>query len=326
MEITERTEIKENTPEGWSRHPVWQYQKKDQGKAIVRRGYDTWTFADFDKGILVSTVSADIGIAGIHSISYMDYERKQAVSVNSLTRKISQLPRSSEEDSNITYFDSSLMVAMMKRGERRRLLITAPYLALPSGEEGFKADITLTHRAEDESLSSLASNGKGFMYKTRYVPLKTEGTIFRGDSIETISARSLGAVTWSRSRGTVSSKFSELTAFGSAGGRNFGIAVSGTSSLQNAILIDGRVIKISGCNFFFPHDYMSSSWHIEDSDEIISIDLNPVAFISQREKILSSKGEGIEIYGTITGTFKIDGTELRIEKSYGSVKMAALRS
>ena len=81
MEITERTEIKENTPEGWSRHPVWQYQKKDQGKAIVRRGYDTWTFADFDKGILVSTVSADIGIAGIQSISYMDYERAAALSV-----------------------------------------------------------------------------------------------------------------------------------------------------------------------------------------------------------------------------------------------------
>ena len=197
--------IDENSAEGWHKHPLWCIPSKDSGKPVSMRGADICTFSDKEKQMLVSITFADFGIASFHSISFADYKRNKAVSVRSFKRpstKASRLSDSAVSDCSLTYYDNDLTISILKRKEHRHILMTAPELMLPSGEQGFKADITLTEIPGDESLSALIRNKeKGYIYTTRYIPLSVSGTVFIGDRIEKLSKNSTAGFTWTRSKG-----------------------------------------------------------------------------------------------------------------------------
>ena len=329
-ETAERILIDENTAEGWSRHPVWEFTEREHSRNISRRGAEIYTFADMKKNMMVSATYADFGISGLHSITYVDFSLGKAVSAHSLKKnpgKISRLPASSEEDSSITYYDSEKTISMLKRGNRRRLLLTAPYLDLPSGEKGFKADITLHHASGEECFSSLIRHeNKGISYTTRYVPLMTEGMLFRGDKIEELSPGSIAGVTWSRSRGQGKNELIDISALGSDGENSWGIALSPSSELRNAVIINGTLCKLGPCTLTAPVNG-SGSWSIRDDEGRLMLEMIPAAELHYRETLRPLRGESIEIFGLFRGRLTRDnGSVFEFGETLGSLKRAIGRN
>ena len=324
--------IDETSAEGWYKHPLWCIPSKDSGKPVSMRGADICTFSDKEKQMLVSITFADFGIASFHSISFADYKRNKAVSVRSFKRpstKTSRLSDSAVSDCSLTYYDNDLTISILKRKEHRHILMTAPELMLPSGEQGFKADITLTEIPEDESLSALIRNKeKGYIYTTRYIPLSVSGTVFIGDRIEKLSKNSTAGFTWTRSKGLGTENILDIIAFdNNEDGTRWGLSLSEASELRNAIIINGQLFKLGKCLITRPDDGISEKWHIEDESHSLVLDMKPSSNLHYRENLQPFKGETSEIFGIFRGSFRMpDGRKLVINESYGSAKMAAKRN
>ena len=329
-EVTEITEINENTEEGWSRKPLWKFGAYDRKRKTQRRGCEIYAVGDFDRKIFFSSAYADFGITGLHSISFVDYARKKAVSCANLKRMTKDTTRfsSSESERNLIYYDSSMTMSMMDKGKLRRLLITTPYLDLPSEEKGFKADVSIHHKDEDESISSLLriNDEKGISYTTRFAPLEADGTIFIGDRIEKLSSNTIAAVTSIRNVGAARNSVLEATAFGYAENNTWALSLSPDNALLNSVIVDGKVHKIGKCSFSYPSDLSSSEWKIIDENGGLSITFIPFASIKAKEKLSISKNESEEVFGIFCGHISINDLNLDIEEGYGSIKKAAGRN
>ena len=326
-EVTERTEINDRTEEGWSRKPVWVTVDKEKGKQNQIKGCEIYSVADPEKKLMFSSVFADFGITGLHSITFVDYSRKKAVSIGGLKRQKKEASRfkTHATERNLTYYDSSITLSMLDREEIRRFLITAPSLELPQGEKGFKADVTIHHEEDEETMAALlkTNDGKGISCTTRFAPLSADGIIFIGDRIEKLSDRTLAAVSAIRNRGTARNEAMWIAAFGYAGTVKWSITFSPDSSLLNGVIVDKKLYKIGNCHFTYPRDLVSSAWEIADSDGMLSMHFEPFAAIKAREKIYPMHSESEEIFGTFSGRIKIRNLQLDITEGYGSVKKAA---
>ena len=307
--------------ESWSRHPIWEYQAKDHGRHVHQRGSDIYLITDIARKLSIRIAFADLGLIGMHSIAVIDYRRKQAAIEKTHSRPTAKtaLPSSSTCDSSLTYFDSSMTISLLKRGQRRRIIFAAPHLKLPSGETGIKADATLIHAEGDESLSTLVrrGDGKGFAYTTRYMPLKAEGTLFIGDRIEALSPGSLGAVTWLRGRGPVRTELVEAIASGSDDGIEWGLSLSGTNPLFNAVIVDGRLSRYGRCRIEGDGERIL----IEEESGRIKLEMTAEAATETKEDLRIFKGEILEVYGLMDGFIILDdGRRIDVHEACATVR------
>ena len=127
---------------GWARYPYWEYNRKKAGLRVALKEWDSYTITDEGKGFSFQIIYSDLGYSGIFSIAFFDHIRKKASEVHGIKlfpkqRTLSENPGA---DSAVTYADSSMTIAFVRKGLKHQILITAPYLMLPDGSTGFKAD------------------------------------------------------------------------------------------------------------------------------------------------------------------------------------------
>ena len=317
-------EINEQSHDEWSPCPIWIYRRKDSVRSIVQRGCDAYMFTDMEKKIAVRAVSADLGIASINSITVIDLSRGAAASERSVSRHRytdMHLPESPVDDSSFSFSCASMTLSAFKRGNRRRLLITAPFLHLPSGEEGFKADITMTAEEEDQCSASLLhpEGSRGFSYRVDYLPLRAEGTLFIGDTISGLSEGSLASMSWYRSSGTFrSQQILRASSFGCTDGRKWGFSVSSGNAKENAIIIDGKAYQIGEC-IFSQHD---GEWIIKSADGRFEAMMEASALEHTHGDMRLLKGECLDAFGLFSGYCRIpDGNTLGFSGAYGFARM-----
>ncbi len=318
-ETTERTIITESTQEGWSWHPVWEYERKEQGSSILRRSFDIVSCSDKSKELTVVAACMDLGLLSAYTISCIDWARKETVAVKSIERSKGKrnTSLSPAEDSSLTYFNQSMTISILRRGAKHRVLITAPSLALPSGEIGLKADITLHHSSSDECFSSLATEKerKSFTYITKYTPMKAEGVLFTGDSISRFSDESFGSVTWTRHRGNIKRRILEV----SVNTENQAVFISDSSDMHNAAFCNGTYIKLGHCEI----KRIAQSFVIDEENGMCHLTLTPVAQLRMREDLRPIKGEIVEIWAKAEGTIALNGQKSYITDAYSSIRIAA---
>ena len=320
--------ITESTEDGWRPYPAWEFPQRRDMRNIIRRGCDICTFTDHEKGLTASVSFVDLGIMGIHTIIFADLRRGKIAAAESISRTSdasSGAEDSPSGDSYHTFSDSSMTMTLIKRSTGWRLLVSAPYLRLPSGEEGFKADVTLTSTPDapcSASVSRLASC-KGIAYSACSLPLRSSGTLFMGDTISSMSEGSLGGVRWLRTRGTLSGRASAAMIYGWDGVIPWGITLSEALPVQNAAIYGERAMKLGNVSF----SNENGIWKITEERGRLLLTL-PCPSMHQTKggrKFLS--GEATEIYGLWDGFMILDdGMKVMISGAAGSLAIAEGKS
>ena len=287
-------------------------------KTGTLRGADIYTFLDPEKKLLVSTIFADLGIAGLHSITIFDALLEKVSSHHNLkykSEKVSKLSASYADDSSLTYYDSEMTISMLKRSGQRRLLITAPKILLPSGETGFKADITIHDDAlQPFVFSSQEEDGKSLAYTAKYMGMPSEGTLFIGDRILKTGADSATSFTWMRGTTQKSINLTEINAMGNG----WAASLSAADSRRNIASIGGHLIQLGKCTV----TETDNGYHIEEESGRLTMDTETVNVLRYRENLRPLRGEGSEIHSFFRGFISLGEEIINLESGYGSVREA----
>ncbi len=319
--------------EGWARYPYWKYDRnKIKANKLRIKEWDYYEFVDTEHEFAIMTTFSDLGYAGLFVIGFVDYKNRKTVQVSAikpLSFHKTGLHYSPSEDNEITFASNNFTLSIVKRGERRHVLFTAPSLVLPSGVRGLQADITFFQEKDMESVNIATSwkeNRKCFYYNSKVNPMPVEGLVWLGTEKTKVSPSfSFGCLDWGRGRWTRNNTWywASLGGWDKDGtlfGLNLGYGFTDrTPASENAIIYDKKVHKLKKVVFDIPSDYISSKWKFTDEDGRIDLEMTPVALREEKDNILSViKSDQNQVFGLFNGSFQTDdGKRVKVEEAYG---------
>ena len=316
---------------GWARYPYWEYNRKKAGLRVALKEWDSYTITDEGKGFSFQIIYSDLGYSGIFSIAFFDHIRKKASEVHGIKlfpkqRTLSENPGA---DSAVTYADSSMTIAFVRKGLKHQILITAPYLMLPDGSTGFKADAVLYEDEGAESMNTataLDNEGRYWHYGRRINPMKAEGMIFINHLAHNLTKdKSHGIMEWERGRWPVKSGWIAATASGwTYDGIAWGVNLSCPfpecgNTESNCIFFDGRIHKLGRISFSHPGN-VPMNYEVADGEGRIRLAFARGASLDSLISMKMMKAERKQTAGLFSGFFILDdGRRLEIENAYGSI-------
>nr|WP_319474392.1 DUF2804 domain-containing protein [uncultured Sphaerochaeta sp.] len=326
--LNKKGRIKE---EGWARHPLWRYDRSfiKAGRLRIKE-WDYYAVINTEKRYAVTSTISDLGYAALFAISYIDFDRK-AVSQTDALRffplgKIG-LSASSTEDNQVSWSNTNLRLAFIKKGTQRHLMVACPSLVLPDGSVGLDFDIVLTQEMESESMNiatSWSEQRKAFYLNEKVNCLPAKGTIRRGmESEELLRGEAWGVLDWGRGRWTYAntwywasvSALVENVPFG----LNLGYGFSDRSTAsENAIYYDGKIHKIGTVEFVFSRENLNKAWRIKDDEGRLNMVFTPVVDRSSNTNFVVIQSKQHQLFGYFSGTCILDdGSEIAIKEIPG---------
>lgn len=330
MEITEKTTLPDDSDalqnEGWARHPYWEQTGKKTRKKLNLKGWESYSVSDPVLGIILSITFSDMGYAGLFSITFADIRKNEVAEVSG-TKLLAGHRTGSDllSDSAVTFSDEKMTVAFVRKGPRHHILITAPYLQLPGGKTGLKADMTLT---EDDGMESMNTASCWSENRTRWIcgrkllPLRSEGILFINHApVKLTSGKCLGTLIRGMGNWThrTSGQFIMLT-----GIRNeipWGIClekgfIPDEKNQGNAVIYGNKVHKLGS---IIVDRIDESLWTISDDDGRLSLKFRVSSVLKSDMRIHRvASSRTARAFGLFSGSFILDnGNEIKFEDAYG---------
>ena len=261
------------TEEGWARTPLWTYSRKEARGSGLKE-WDSYLIIDPERSFIMLSESGSSGMKLWNRITYADIDRGKCEMVMSSKISLashSTLPEDAASDSEITFADSSMTMAAVKRGRKRQLLMTAPYMELPDGNCGIKAHIELSGNS-DEAISaafSLKEDSSRWGLRTIESPMDAEGIMFAGHNPIMLSGSAAGAFCYTRS------KLPRPVTSAIILCRGWSIA-AGEERYINSITYEGKIDKLGSMLF----TRMTDKWIVSEEGSRVEIEAIPVAAAS----------------------------------------------
>ena len=162
----------------------------------------------------------------------------------------------------------------------------------------------------------------GWVYTQKNTALPFTGTVqWQGQQIN--SQDLLASVDWScgymrRETFWLWSSLSHKTKDGDTVGFNLAAGVNETSYTENALWVNGEMIKLDRAEFIFNRNNRMASWHIKTSDDHIDLTFTPAG--ERKEKINAGfmASNFTQVFGRFNGHIKTqDGRVINIENANG---------
>ena len=265
--------------EGWARSCLWTYSRKEARTQGLRES-DSYFIADKERGFIMLFDFAVNGLKANNKIIFVDTSTGRYAYVLSgkvILRKQSPLPENVDTDSEITFAEYSSTMAAVKRGTKRQLLITAPYIELPDGKVGLKAHIELDRKGHESISAAFAEKDDRTKWALRTIesPLSAEGIIFAGHNPIMLSPSATAAFSYYRSR------LSRTTTSAMIIGDRWSIT-AGEDRYMNAITYDGRIEKLGSMLF----TRMGDRWIASEENSRIRIEAVTITGLSDQDKTI----------------------------------------
>ena len=143
----------------------------------LRQGWNIYAFDDMAAGLSVEASFIDMGLKKGFSLVVTDLARKEAAVLYASPAKPMEAMPSSPGDAAFGFYNDEMTLSFSRRGSRHRLLFTAPYLRLPSGEKGIKGDMLFLAGGESACHEAQADSRHGIRM-TASGPMPAEGVLF----------------------------------------------------------------------------------------------------------------------------------------------------
>lgn len=341
-EIAEQTALLNNDgtlkSPGWSRHTYWKHSARKAGFRVGEKAWDCYSITDEAGHFSIRVLFAELGYTGFFSIAFIDYALGQIAEVHGtkvLSRNTRMLADDPTADSAVTYADSNMTIALVRKGAKHQILITAPYLVLPSGSIGLKADIVLHEKQDAESLNTarpIDDTGRYWRHSRKLQAMEAKGILFINHITYHLTAgRSYGTMDWVRGYWPIREGWFAASASGCTDkGEMWRINLEGQYSEKDSspvfsILFEDRLHKLDAASFSHSDD-CSGNWRILCRNGDADISIETESMLVSELGIKGTRTSKRLIPGLFSGFFVLDdGRRIDISDAYGCIVEARSR-
>lgn len=302
------------------------------------KAWDCYSITDEAGHFSIRVLFSELGYTGFFSITFIDYALGQMAEVHGTKmpsgnkRMLSDDPAA---DSAITYSDSNMTIALVRKGPKHQILITAPYLVLPNGSIGLKADMVLHEKQDAESLNMaipIDSTGKYWCHSRKLQAMEAEGILFINHITYHLTAgRSYGTMDWVRGYWPMRGGWFSVSASGCTDkGELWRINLDGQypekdSDSVFSILFEDRLHKLEAASFSHSDDD-TGSWRISCKEGEADISIEPKSILVSYSGMKGTRASKRLIPGLFSGFFILDdGRRIDISEAYGYILEARNR-
>lgn len=304
---------------GWSKRLVQNYdRKKIKANPLRIKEWDYYAVLSGDFGVAF-TVS-DLGFAGLHSVSLLDFRTptettKSVITVLPLGK--TNMP-STSETGDVHFSNKDLTIDFIKTEGQRRIVCSYKNFI---GCNEFKCDITLEEPMMDTMVIATPWKEKktAFYYNQKINCMRAFGWVsLNGNTYEFNPETDFGTLDWGRGVWTYDNTWfwgsGNCDLNGHAFGFNIGYGFGDTTAAsENILFYDGVAHKLDDVEFHIPENY-TDPWKITSSDGRFEMDFNPIIDRSALMDFKAILSDQHQVFGKMTGKAVLDdGTVLEIK-------------
>ncbi len=305
---------------GWSTRLVQKYdRKKIKSNALRIKEWDYYLV--IGQGFGVAFTVSDLGFAGLHSVSFLDFETPcettQSV-IDVLPLGKTNMPSTSEKG-NVHFSNKTIDIDYIKTEGKRRILCT--YKNFKDGSD-FKCDITLDEPDMDTMVIATpwAENKRCFYYNQKINCMRATGSVsLCGKKYEFNPATDFGTLDWGRGVWTYDNTWywgsGNCDLDGHAFGFNIGYGFGDTTAAsENVLFYDGVAHKLDDVTFNIPESSYLDPWTFTSSDGRFEMDFKPIIDRSAFMDFKAIISDQHQVFGKMSGKAILDdGTVLEIK-------------
>lgn len=262
----------------------------------LNQRWNTYILSSHSYGFMIEATFINMGIGRRFSLSIGDFIRHDAAVLDAFS------PIAVKEDIDTSsFYNDEMTMSFIRKDGQHRLILTAPYLILPSGEKGLKADLCFKEKKENVSIS--VRDGIGL----KLIPaMPADGVIFTNHERHDIKDGT-GNLISINGKGVLQQSWE--SAF-----------ISGENGLALEIS-DGKGRLISnGCQTEY-RDISISGSSIRDSEGMLDLRIETIAEKEKDERLLLRKFSISRVFALFSGTaYTSDGKSLTIDSAHGVIR------
>src|SRR3990172_1165694 len=307
---------------GWSRRPL--HTCNLSGHPLRKKRWNYWCITS--DSYLFSVTLASVDYLGMAFAYFLEYDTGRFVE-KTVTVPFGRgcvLPDTVRGDVFLSHRDMSLRFA--EEGDQTAIHVESPSF----GGSSFSADFLVERPAGHETLNAVIPwSADRFHFTSKQNCLPASGAVsLGGDVFEFASGNAFACLDYGRGvwRYATSWNWGSLSA--TQGGRTIGLNLGGswtdgTGATENAILVDGRISKVSeDVSFLYDRSDFMKPWRIRtERSERIDLRFEPVFERVARTNLLLLRSEGHQMIGRYSGAVVPDeGGPVQIEGLLGWVE------
>ena len=219
------------------------------------------------------------------------------------------------EDGSAYFCSGKNTISIEVKSGRRQLRVS-----LQSGVQ-ISADI------DESSAPPLAmcsrAGYQGWVYTRKTAAMFCEGSVaWAGKSYDLRGIKALASVDWTAGymRGETFWNWGSMSATlvdGRRLGMNLAAGVNETGFTENALWLDGRLIKVDMVNFQFERYQPDSPWRMQSADGIVDLQFTPMGQRKEKINALLIASNFTQHFGVFEGEIRLDDERIAIEKCWG---------
>lgn len=299
---------------GWARQLHLRYERSLIAAPLRRiKEWDYYCVLSSKFGVTLTI--ADNGYRGFMSATLLDFENALAIThTENILFPLGKLalPASSRQGSaRVQHKDSLMDFSVLDNGSR------IVKIDIPSFDEGkgLRGALVLTPAPGNESIVTAVpwkKNKNAFYYNQKIPSLDAEGVMRSGKKdLVFMKDEAFGVFDWGRGVWPASDSWYWASASGIVQGKRFAFNLGcgfgdTTKGTENAVFVDGTLMKLGAVDFKHSAGDFLKPWHIESDDGRLVLDLEPCLDRSARAKKLFYASVQHQVFGTFRGRAVLD--------------------
>lgn len=305
---------------GWSRQPLQNCRL--YGRPLRKKRWNYWCITNPNH--LFSVTLSDVDYAGLPFVYYLDFATGEFIEKTIITPlgKDVQLGHTVPDDASYVGDGCRINISNVSGGVRMQVEIT------DFGGKPLQAEFQITEPENHESLNVVVPwSERLFQFTAKNNTLPTEGKVtldgktIQFDGNHTFATLDFGRGVWPYKGFWNWASFSTILSDGRTLGTNFGAGwTDNTGSTENALCIDGHLIKLSeDVIFTYSTQDFKAPWKLQTA-ETGRVDLTFTPFFERIAKtdMVIIRSEVHQMIGHFDGTVEGEGGEvIRVSHAIG---------
>ncbi|WP_430647453.1 DUF2804 domain-containing protein [Agromyces sp. GXS1127] len=296
---------------GWSRRPLHDTSGIGRGRVAWGRNKRWEYWAIVSPTHLVALTVSSLDYAGVHNLLVHDRRTRETIDLGAVAplARGATLP-ASLGDGPARARTRDLSIDIDDEPGATRLHATAPEVEL---------DVTVIRPADRDALAVVVPwSDRRFQYTVKDIGLPASGTLrVAGETVRFATDDTWAALDHGRGRWPYRMTWNWAAGAGRSGGRDLALQLGakwtdGTGSTENAIIVDGRLHKVSEeLDWEYDTADWLEPWRIRGS----SLDLTFTPFWDRvsRTELLVIGTRGHQCFGHWSGWVEVDGRRLAVD-------------
>ena len=328
-ELTEGLLLNENgdlNEAGFSLCPVKTYERKQiKGLKWRIKEWDYYYIGNSKYGLCV-TIS-DVSFLGLFSVTFLDFESKGQPAktvIKPFTFGKIGLPSSSKEG-NVAYEDKKFSLAFKHENGKRHIIANIKDF---QKDKYLFADVVLEETNKDSIVVALPFFKKRhFYYNQKINGMKATGYVKIGDDKYDFGDDALATLDWGRGVWTYKNTWLWSNMNGYVDGKRIGFNLGygfgdNSNGTENIFYYNDKAYKLDDVKFEIPvdakgNDDFLSEWKFTSEKGDINLTFKPILNRHDDTNVLIIRSKQNQVFGLFSGTFKVEGKEIKFENILG---------